>query len=324
MLHRLLYKKAVSMAMGLAKKADAIQVNSLEEACALLSINPDKVLDQSSLSEVRKRWLTLLATWHPDRWAGTGEEEKATRITKELNAAFDFIERYIDKRKSIVPNEEELPELEGSAPFVIEQDRETNPNNPLYTIFYLPNRKKLYIDLNETKYSFSPPRTRDTGDLIYTWKRNNIATEEVIKAKNPTYQKDKRYLVFEGDNIAFFLLDAMSKKLNPQPGALNWTEQKVYKKVMEICPKIAETIYGIHVNHAHNFKEILQRAKLTKNPNMVVDFVDPDDPRVKPGTAGVLTADGKMHLVDKSSDLFGKRPLYLDDLKVKEEVKLLE
>ncbi len=55
-----------------------------------LSLNPG-----SPLEEVRKKRRELVKLHHPDRFADSRQRERAERLTAEINAAHDVVERYL-------------------------------------------------------------------------------------------------------------------------------------------------------------------------------------------------------------------------------------
>jgi hypothetical protein len=52
----------------------------------------------SSLEEANKKRRDLVKRYHPDRYAEPGQRERAERLTAEINAAHDIIERHLLRR----------------------------------------------------------------------------------------------------------------------------------------------------------------------------------------------------------------------------------
>ncbi len=57
----------------------------------------------SPLEEVRRKRRELIKRYHPDRFVDPGQRERAEKLTAEINAAHDAIERYLLRAKQPAP-----------------------------------------------------------------------------------------------------------------------------------------------------------------------------------------------------------------------------
>jgi hypothetical protein len=69
-----------------------IRVTSMKQACAILGLHPGRI----TLAEARKAYHAKIREYHPDRVACLGKElqDLATRKSKEINLATEFIEQH--------------------------------------------------------------------------------------------------------------------------------------------------------------------------------------------------------------------------------------
>ena len=56
---------------------------------------PARVPPIAGLEEVGRRRRGLVKRYHPDRFADPEQRERAERLTAEINAAHDVVERYL-------------------------------------------------------------------------------------------------------------------------------------------------------------------------------------------------------------------------------------